>query len=145
MALIYIRGKNKANQPISKIVYSKNTGFSHKGSEYKSLEVKVFRYTHKDPVLPPTLLSLNGEKYLMPQWKKVHPKTQLSDINWVKPHKKKKKIEKFNFESSSSGKIYTAKKITTAEGKVSFTCTCPGFYRVKDKNKGCKHVQKIIK
>jgi hypothetical protein len=70
----------------------------------------------------------------------VHPKTTLSDIEIIRS---KKRIEKpqeniYKIESTTSGSMYMVREIA---GR--YTCNCTGFFRVKDKTKGCKHIQDI--
>lgn len=103
-----------------------------------------FFYKHTHPLLPPTLLQTNNGKYLMPQWQKVHPKTELSDVIWDKPKKKKAKVITHEFKSSSSDKIYIAKEHISVDGKTKYTCNCPGFFRIKDRSKGCKHIKSLM-
>ena len=52
---------------------------------------------------------------------------------------KSTKLKTWKFESSSSDSVYT----TTQVDSVTLKCNCPGFYRAKDRNLGCKHVQKV--
>ena len=107
------------------------------------LWVKRFKYKYENVLMPPTLATIDGKRYLMPDWKVVNPKTTLDDIEWIKPQPKKTEIETFEFKSSSSGSMYTTKKYTKPNGEIKFTCSCPGFYRAKDRDKGCKHMQEI--
>ena len=54
------------------------------------VNVEVFRYTYKHPILPPSLFTgQDGKKFIVPIWKEVLPETTLEDINWVKPKPKK--------------------------------------------------------
>jgi hypothetical protein len=126
--------------------YSKTTSYGFKPS--KSLisnGVYVFKYTYEHHSLPPTLFvsPISGQKYIVPTWQKVHSETTLSDIEWIKPVKIEAPIEKetWKFESSSEKGLFY--KVTKQGDKL--TCNCSGFFRCKDRNKGCKHVQEVRK
>ena len=104
--------------------------------------------THKH-WLPPILVYIRGEQYLMPTWQKVPSNTKLSDIKWEKEKilpaiKKEPKIIVETFVSSSDPSIlYTTKKIERADGSFVYSCTCPGAWRAKDKR--CKHIKILEK
>ena len=125
--------------------YSKSTSYGFKPSKsLTSQGVYVFKYTYEHHSLPPTLVVLSGQKYIMPTWQKVHSETTLADIEWIKPVKPVEvPVEKnvWKFESSSEKGIFY--KVTKQGDKL--TCNCSGFYRCKDRNKGCKHVQEVRK
>ena len=81
----------------------------------------------------------NGQKYIIPLWIKVHPKTTYSDINWIKPEVKKIEPEKntWKFESSSApGTFYIVK-----QSGLKLSCNCPGVWRSKDRR--CKHIKQV--
>ncbi len=108
--------------------------------------IKRFYYKYNHPILPPLLLEVKGgKKYLMPTWQRVHPKTEITDIIWDKPKVKKSEVIKHEFKSSSSNKVYITKEHISADGKVKYTCNCPGFFRIKDRSKGCKHIKSLEK
>ena len=104
--------------------------------------------THKH-WLPPTLVYIRGEQYLMPTWQKEPSNTKLSDIKWEKEKilptiKKEPKIIVETFVSSSDPSIlYTTKKIEREDGLFVYSCTCPGAWRAKDKR--CKHIKILEK
>ena len=86
---------------------------------------RLFKYTYEHPVLPPTLVVLSGQKYIVPTWQKVHPETTLQDIEWIKPTKVEAPVEKntWKFESSSDpGHFYTVR-----QSGLKLTCNCSGF------------------
>jgi hypothetical protein len=145
MALFQVNYRDLKGNKISKIEYRDTSQFNISQPHLlgTNIYVSLFKYKHKDKCFPPSILNMNGKKYLMPEWEEVHPKTQLSDIIWEKPQKKKTLIEKFEFKSSSSNKLYFTKKTTKPNGEVTFSCSCPGFFRAKDRNKGCTHIQKL--
>lgn len=143
MALLQFTNLNKYGNKRSRIVHRPTTQISIDPSGFGSyVHVNVFKYEYKHPVLAPTLLKKDGKTYLMPEWREVHPETTLNDIIWKRSKPKKKdvfKLKTWKFESSSSDSVYT----TTQVDSVTLKCNCPGFYRAKDRNLGCKHVQKV--
>ena len=96
---------------------------------------------------PPTLITLDGKKYLTPPWQEVSLETTLNDIEWVKenpspPVKKDPKIITETFVSSSNPSIlYKTKKVEREDGTFTYSCNCPGAWRAKDKR--CKHIKKL--
>jgi len=128
------------------IKYTKGTSYGFKPAPHLiSCASRLFKYEYTHPTLPPLLLisPVNGQKYIVPTWQKVHPETTLNDIEWIKPEVIKEPVEKetWKFESSSEkGLFYRVKK----QGD-KLTCNCSGFWRAKDRNKGCKHVQEVRK
>lgn len=105
-----------------------------------------FKYTYTHSIIPPALVTILDKKYIVPTWKEVLPQTTLEDINWVKPQIKeeKPKVENpkvWEFESSSGNGKYQVR--INKSGNI--ICNCSGFFRVKDKAKGCKHVQQVRK
>ena len=108
------------------------------------VNVEVFKYKYEHSYLPPHLfVSNDGQKYIVPIWKKVLPETTLEDIEWVKPKTKKVRVEKqeFKFESKSDpGHFYN---VTVKGDEVD--CTCAGKWRAKDRQKGCTHMQQVRK
>jgi hypothetical protein len=104
-----------------------------------------FKYEYTHDKIGPTLFysKETNKKYILPTWQEVHLETTLEDIDWIKPIPKEipKQEQIFTFESSSEkNTFYKVKKIGD-----KITCNCSGFFRVKDKFKGCKHVQIVRK
>ena len=68
------------------------------------------------------------------------PETTLNDIKWVRDKVKKLKPTKitWEFKSSSSDSSYTVTQVG-----LTYKCNCPGSYRVKDRNVGCKHCVEV--
>lgn len=119
--------------------YSNEIRFSDKPLEIKannivSTIIERLSYEYTDPIMSPSLfISPNdGKKYIVPSWQEVHPETTLEDINWIKP------IPKVKVDKIKVGDYII--KFDIRRGY--FTCNCQGFWRVKDKNIGCKHIQK---
>jgi len=107
-----------------------------------SHSVRCFKYDYEHHLLPPTLFTnYKGEKFIVPSFTKVHPKTTLADINWIKPEKVEAPVEKnvWKFESSSDPGHYYAVR----QSGFKLTCNCSGFYRSKIRK--CKHVLHVEK
>ena len=91
---------------------------------------------HNHPIYPPSLMDLNGKKYLMPGWLEVPLDTTLDDIDWTPPEAPKQTGE-WEFESSSSpGLMYKVREVSG-----SLTCDCPGHQYRKVKFKHIKSVE----
>lgn len=122
------------------LVYKEGTSYGFKPqSSLISHASRLFKYEHEHD-LPPTLLTNHkGETFIVPTWQKVHPKTTLADIEWIKPEKPKPIVEKntWKFESSSDpGHFYNVR-----QNGLKLTCTCSGMWRAKDRR--CKHIKEV--
>jgi hypothetical protein len=106
--------------------------------------VRKFKYKYKHEFMPPGLIVLNNQKYIVPGWHPVLMETELNDIKWVKPKVKKTEVIKHKFGSSSSDKVYIAKEYVSADGSRKYTCNCPGSWMAKNKTQGCKHQQELM-
>lgn len=112
---------------------------------------KTFRYrVPKHSYLPKMIIKLGDKTYIYPSQIECHPKTTLDDIVEYltedqllkeKTETPKVEIQKWEFESASGGGTYTVTLNKFGNPK----CNCSGFWRVKDKEKGCKHVQEVRK
>lgn len=128
------------------IKYTENTSYGfHPSSSLISHASRLFKYQFKHAYLTPALyVDEKGDKFIIPGFIKVHPQTTLKDIEVIRPTKEEETpVEKnsWKFESSSEkGVFYFVKQ----HGE-KLTCTCSGFWRVKDKSKGCKHIQEVKK
>lgn len=141
MALWKFSNKNKYNNWRSRIVCLDGP-VSYPGSAFgRAVSARRFKYKYEHPLMPPTILKLNGKTYLMPIWKEVVDGTTIEDIEWVKPKVKTTEVEVFKFESASSGSLYTTKKFTKPDGEIKYSCTCPGVWRAKDRK--CKHIKSL--
>ena len=106
----------------------------------------MINYTHW---MPPALIDFDGKRYLIPVWEEVPLDTELKDIQWKKKEtkpvvKKDPKILIETFVSSSDDSIlYETRKVEQANGTFSYSCTCPGAWRAKDKR--CKHIKELEK
>jgi hypothetical protein len=143
MALFEFTNLNKYGNRRTRIIYNPTTQLSFNPKGLGSyVHIKLFKYEYTHSILPPALTTSNGKKYLIPTWKEIHPQTTLEDIKWIKPKIKTEPVfekKTWNFESSSSDSVY---KVTQVDSN-TFKCNCPGFYRAKDRNLGCKHVQEV--
>ena len=140
MALMQFSNKNKHGNIRTRLIYSESTSIGFNPAGFGSfIAVNLFKYDYKHPVMPPSLfVDQEGDKYIVPSWQKVHPKTELRDINWIKPKLKSEEKKKWKFKSSSSDKEYTVTQVDSN----TLRCTCPGSWRAKPEV-GCKHVQKV--
>ena len=140
MALWKFSNLNKYGNLRSRIIHRPDSeGFKYNPKGFGSLIcARIFRYESRSN-FPPTLAKADGKLFLVPDWKEVHPKTTLNDIKWSKPSTKKTiQKQSFKYESKSDpGSFYEV----TVNGD-NMRCNCSGFWRVKDKVKGCTHIQK---
>ena len=140
MALWKFTNLNKYGNFRSRIIYRPNgEAFSHGPGFGPFVNVQMFRYEYKHEILPPSLVTLGGKKYIVPTWQEVDPNTTLKDINWIKPKVKKqraKTIIKTHISGSGLGEYTT--KYYPESGK--YHCTCPGYWR---SGGNCKHVKQM--
>ena len=123
----------------SQIVYSDSKTLTMTPTDKQSgVIVTRLMYNHKHIYPPIIFQAITGQYYILPNWIPCHPQTTQDDIIW--DNKIEKKVEKnvFEIKSSSSDSVY---KVTKTGDK--YSCNCTGFYRLKDKNKGCKHVIQV--
>lgn len=140
MALWHFTNLNKYGNTRSRIFHRPDGeafGFNPNGFG-SFVAVRRYKYEYNHPVMPPTILELNGKTYLMPLWKEVVEGTTINDIEWIKPKPKKQVKQKPIIETNVSGSglgEYTTKYYPES-GK--FHCTCPGYWR---SGGNCKHVK----
>ena len=141
MALWHFTNLNKYGNPRSRIFHRPDgEAFSFNPNGFGSfVAVRRYKYEYEHPVLPPTILELNGKTYLMPLWKEVVKGTTVDDIEWIKPKLKKKRTEPVieTFTSGSSDNVYTTKYYPDSG---NFHCTCPGSWRSRG---NCKHIKEL--
>jgi hypothetical protein len=119
------------------ISYSKG-GYTIDSPQTKISIVKVFKYKIESR-LKPGIAKVKGKTFITPGWIPCHPKTELSDINWIQKvpkEEKLKEIDTWRFKSSSGDGEYVTKK-----NGFKYTCNCPGVWRAKDKE--CKHIKEV--
>ena len=141
MALFKFQNLNKHGNLRTRIVHSPTSQFSFKPKGFgKFVNVQRFYYEMEHEYLIPTLyVNLKGEKIMMPDGIKVHPKTTLNDIKMKRPKPKKRKEPIIETHiSSSSGAEYTTRYFPDS-GKIY--CSCPGSWRAKDRR--CKHIKEM--
>lgn len=140
MPLLQFSNKNKYNNTRTRIIHSPKTSIGFNPSGFGSyVQVSVFKYEYEHPLLAPSLfVDSKGDKYIVPTWQKVHPKTELNDIIWKKTKIKKEKTEKktWTFKSSSSDAVYTVRQVDSS----SLKCNCPGAWRSRG---NCKHIKEV--
>ena len=104
MPLLQFSNKNKYNNTRTRIIHSPKTSIGFNPSGFGSyVQVSVFKYEYEHPILAPNLfVDLKGDKYIVPTWQKVHPKTELNDIIWKKTKVKKEKAKKKTWTFKSS-------------------------------------------
>lgn len=141
MALWHFTNLNKYGNPRSRVFHRPDgEAFSFNPNGFGSfVAVRRYKYEYEHPVMPPTILELNGKTYLMPLWKEVVKGTTVDDIEWIKPKPKKKRTEPVikTFTSGSSDNVYTTKYYPDSG---NFHCTCPGSWRSRG---NCKHIKEL--
>ena len=106
---------------------------------FGSTMVRRFQYDYEHPVMPPTILELNGKTYLMPIWKEVVEGTTIKDINWIKPKPKRiEPIVEINVSGSNPDIKY---KTSYHPSSGNYYCNCPGKWMAKDGK--CKHIKAL--
>jgi hypothetical protein len=90
-------------------------------------------------VMPPAILNTT-KTLIVPWWVEVPFGTTLDDIIWIKEDNGSIQVRPkyIDIKSSSSNEMY---QITKRDTK--YHCTCPGYYRSKDRV--CKHIKQVIK
>lgn len=97
----------------------------------------MIKFNH--PIFPPSIVTTLTCTYVVPGWVKIPSDTKLSDIKWEKQEISKAILNnKWTFESASSNATYVVEKLG-----FKFKCSCPGYFRAKDREKGCKHIQQV--
>ena len=138
MALWQFTNFNKYGNPRTRIIHRPDgEGFSH-GPGFGPTMVSRFQYEYKHEVLPPGLVSIGGELFLVPTWQKVDKNTTLKDINWIKPKPKVKKQPIIETHISGSGLGEYKTKYYPESGK--YHCSYPGYWRSSG---NCKHVKQM--
>jgi hypothetical protein len=125
-------------------VIQESPQFKYKPKGNKFVNVQRLTYKHEHSWMPPSLIVNNGKKYIIPNWVEVHPKTKLSDIRWERPKVEVKQPEMVTktFTSKSNPDItYEARKVTLPTGEITYSCSCPGVWRAKDRK--CRHIKDL--
>lgn len=103
------------------------------------------KYTINSLVPPRIFHGLYNKTYILPHWVEVPTNTTDDQIVWIKYESKQEpNISQENniwkFKSSNGDGEYVVKR-----NGFKYSCNCSGFYRVKDREQGCKHVQQVKK
>jgi len=117
--------------------------FTHGANYGPIVGSRVFKYEYTGSISP-ALVTLNGKKYIIPSWQEVLPETTLNDIEWVKPQVEAPAPAQSNvwkFQSESNPDM----QYIVRQNGLKLSCNCSGFFRAKDREKGCKHVQQVKK
>ena len=126
------------NTKVNELLYSeKGYSINPKQQNIKQCHVNMFKYKYEGHMFP-ALVTISNKKYMVPTWQEVHLQTTLDDIDWIKPQSKKLEIVKFEVIGSNGVKYNTIFNPNTKKWK----CNCMGYSRLKDKDKGCKHIIK---
>ena len=138
MSLWKFYNKNKYGNVRSRIIHTEGSQLSIKPKGFgKMIIAHIFKYEVEESLIPPRLFETEGKKYIVPGWKEVHPKTTLDDITIIK---KEKRVDPNIYTvNSGSGEYHVKHNPLTNK----YTCDCMGFWRVIDKQKGCKHIIQI--
>ena len=130
----YDNGESK-----DEIIYNEGPYVIHpKKDKIKSCVARKFLYEVEESLIPPRIFEdLEGKKYIVPQWIEVHPKTTMDDVKIIE--KPKRVVKDIHTVQSGSGEY----KVRFNPVTEKYTCNCMGFWRVKDKEKGCKHIIEI--
>ena len=124
-------------------IYPQRDNIAHSGC-------KRFKYqVEKHSILPATIVRFVNKTMIFPSQIECHPKTTLADIVEIKSQQQveeeksllptQPRLKSWKFESSSGGGTYVVKQ--TKNG--GLRCDCPGVWRAKDREKGCKHMQEV--
>jgi hypothetical protein len=137
--LIRFSNLNKYGHLRSRIIYLEGTQFTYKPKGLgKFIAAQPFKYEYEGLLPPGLFVTSEGDKYIVPIWKKVHPQTTKDDIIWTKPSYiiPTKEVKQWEFKSSSSDQIY---KVTQNDNN-ELKCNCMGFFRSRG---NCKHVKEV--
>ena len=138
MSLWKFSNKTKYGNVRSRIIHTEGSQLSINPKGFgKMIIAHIFKYEVEESLIPPRLFETEGKKYIIPGWKEVHPKTTLDDITIIK---KEKRVDPNIYTvTSGSGEYHVRHNPATNK----YTCDCMGFWRVFDKQKGCKHIIQI--
>ena len=128
----------------TKIVHSSNARIKPRRDKIRHCECGPFKYrVEKHAYLCVSIVKFGNKYMIYPAGIPCIPETTLDDIEVIESNQPKVVVEKpqkpkWMFESSSGDGFY---QVTENMGKLK--CNCSGFWRVKDKEKGCKHIQQV--
>ena len=93
-----------------------------------------FYYESRSPQFG--FVTIQGKKYLTPDWVEVLPETTFSDVRPAAIYQEPVAPTTWEFKSESSDSIYTVR-----QSGLKLTCNCPGVWRAKDRK--CKHIKQV--
>ena len=138
MSLWKFSNYNKHGNIRSRIIHTEGSQLSINPEGFgKFIMARMFSYEVEESLIPPRLFETEGKKYIVPSWVEVHPKTTMNDIKIKK--KQIRVVKDIHTVQSGSGKY----KVRFNPDTKNYTCNCMGFWRVKDKVKGCKHIIEV--
>ena len=138
MSLWKFSNYNKHGNIRTKIIHTEGSQLSLNPKGFGNfICAQRFSYEVEESLIPPRLFETEGKKYIVPSWQEVHPKTTQEDIKINKV--KKRVVKDIHTVQSGSGEY----KVRFNPVTEKYTCNCMGFWRVKDKVKGCKHIIQI--
>lgn len=139
MPLVQISNLNKYGNIRRRILYYEGQFTFNPRGLGKFVNVQSFKYKFTHPYMRPSFQIIKNKKYIIPGDIEVHPKTEFSDIEVI-DIKKDKIVDKetWNVKSSNGKDTYKVRR----NGE-KFTCNCGGWWRVKNKEIGCRHVKEI--
>ena len=140
MSLWKFSNYNKYGNIRTRIIHSETSQLSLNPKGFgKFICAQRFSYEVEESLIPPRLFETEGKKYIVPSWQEVHPKTTMDDVK-VKIVKREIKVDPNIYTvTSGSGDYHVRHNPSTNK----YTCDCMGFWRVLDKEKGCKHIIQI--
>jgi len=138
MSLFQFTQLNKYGNPRIRIITESEKQFIEENSQFDKFFIKPFKYEFEHPYMSPFLIVKDDVKYMLPGWIKVHKNTTFDDIDIIRKKEEKVEIIEHKFKSSSSNKEYVVRQVGE-----KLSCSCPGFWRSKDKERGCKHIQSL--
>ena len=140
MSLWKFSNRNKYGNIRTRIVHSETSQLSLNPKGFgKFICAQRFSYEVEESLIPPRLFETEGKKYIVPSWKEVHPKTTMDDVKVIIVEKEIKVDPNIYTVTSGSGDYHVRHNPATNK----YTCDCMGFWRVLDKEKGCKHIIQI--
>ena len=138
MSLWKFSNKNKYGNVRSRIIHTEGSQLSINPKGFgKMIIAHIFKYEVEESLIPPRIFETESKKYIVPGWVEVHPKTTMDDVKIIK---KEKRVDPNIYTvTSGSGEYHVRHNPATNK----YTCDCMGFWRVFDKQKGCKHIIQI--
>ena len=135
MPLFKFTHYNKYGMLRSRIFFNESSQVTIKPGFGPFVGISPFKYESQSRYYGLLTSSVDGKKYLTPDWIEVLPETTIDDIKYIEPEEPKEKPKVWEFKSSSSDDMYKVKQLP--DGRL--TCDCWGFRA----HKRCKHVKEV--